>query len=71
VVKIVVFGDSGGPLLAIRNIINNNSMDGQQQQYVVQVGIVSFGDGCAQIGKPPVSTRISGYYQFIQNGICN
>ena len=48
-------GDSGGPLF--------DSM-------LRQVGIISFGDSCGVDGAPAVYTRVSGYKDFIQNGIC-
>ena len=49
-------GDSGGPLLSSTN---------------VQVGIVSFGDGCARPGVPAVYTRVSAFDGWIQRGICD
>lgn len=49
-------GDSGGPL------INDSG---------VQVGIVSFGSGCARENTPSVNTRVSGYRQWIADGICD
>lgn len=48
-------GDSGGPL-----VINTGSG-------VQQVGIVSFGFGCAAEGYPGVYTRISQYIDWINN----
>ena len=49
-------GDSGGPLLS---------------SPTVQVGIVSFGDGCARPGVPAVYTRVSAFDNWIQRGICD
>lgn len=50
-------GDSGGPLLTSAN---------------VQVGIVSFGDGCAKPGVPgALYTRVSFYQEWIRSSICN
>ena len=49
-------GDSGGPLLS---------------SPTVQVGIVSFGDGCARPGVPAVYTRVSAYDNWIQRSICD
>jgi len=46
-------GDSGGPLLY--------QMDGQWHQ----VGIVSFGNGCAQAGSPGVYARVEKYGTWI------
>ena len=49
------FGDSGGPLLTKSG---------------VQVGIVSFGIGCAMKNTPPVYTNVATFKNFIQEGIC-
>lgn len=48
-------GDSGGPLLDANN---------------VQVGIVSFGDGCALANYPGVYGRVSGGIDWIKEQIC-
>jgi len=48
-------GDSGGPLL---------TGDGRQ------IGIVSFGEGCALPNYPGVYTRVSSYAGFILNQLC-
>jgi secreted trypsin-like serine protease len=48
-------GDSGGPLMVQR---------GKQWQ---QIGIVSFGDGCAVAGKYGVYTRVAMFNQWIRN----
>jgi hypothetical protein len=53
------FGDSGGPLL-------QETVDGTW----TQVGIVSFGVGCARADKPGVYSRISLAYDWIQEMIC-
>jgi len=47
--------DAGGPLLVDDNI---------------QVGIVSFGIGCGQMGKPSVYTRVSHYKEWIDTNVC-
>lgn len=47
-------GDSGGPIFQWSG------------QYWEQVGIVSYGDGCAQPGLPGVYTRLSFYYHWIE-----
>ena len=54
-------GDSGGPL-----ILGGSSSAATD----IQVGIVSFGDGCANIGVPGVYTRVSYYTTWIQSEIC-
>jgi len=53
------FGDSGGPLL-------QKDSDGN----IIQVGIVSYGTGCARADKPGVYHRVSSSYDWIQDQIC-
>jgi len=53
-------GDSGGPLV----IPHENGIDWKQ------IGIVSFGIGCAEADFFGVYTRVSRYNQFIQDQIC-
>jgi secreted trypsin-like serine protease len=52
-------GDSGGPLYKSETI---NS----QSKFVVS-GVVSWGAGCAQVGKPGVYTRVSSYLDWIKS----
>jgi trypsin len=52
-------GDSGGPIV-IRN--------GDRH---VQVGMVSWGEGCGSKGKPGVYTRLSGFTDWVKNIICD
>ena len=47
-------GDSGGPIFQWTG------------QYWEQVGIVSYGYGCAQPGFPGVYTRLSYYYHWVE-----
>ena len=53
-------GDSGGPLM-----VNPTSVS------PVQIGIVSWGTGCAQAGHPGVYASTSFHYDFIQNVTCS
>ncbi len=53
-------GDSGGPLLITEDTAASD----------LQVGIISFGHGCAQANIPGVNTRVSTYYAWIQSKIC-
>ena len=48
-------GDSGGPLLTKQS---------------VQIGIVSYGDGCGKPNIPAAYTEVSAYKKFIDDGIC-
>jgi len=52
-------GDSGSPLVA------------KTQQGMIQVGIVSYGRGCARPGLPSVYTKIAYFESFIQHTIDN
>ncbi len=56
-------GDSGGPLVT-RGPFNDN-------RSASLVGIVSWGKGCAEFGKPGVYTRVSLYNQWIDGVIAN
>lgn len=47
-------GDSGGPIFQWTG------------QYWEQVGIVSYGIGCAQAGYPGIYTRLSYYYHWME-----
>lgn len=51
-------GDSGGPIVRIVNGVHT------------QVGVVSWGDGCALAGKPGVYSRISGQINWIRSEVC-
>lgn len=52
-------GDSGGPIF--------ETIDG----VVKQVGVVSFGEGCAFPGKSGVYARVSGVESWLKSEICN
>jgi secreted trypsin-like serine protease len=52
-------GDSGGPIIS--------TIGGQH----VQVGVVSWGEGCARAGKPGVYSRVSGAYDWIAETACS
>jgi Trypsin len=51
-------GDSGGPMVSKRS-----------DQSFVLTGIVSYGEGCAQKGRPGVYTRVAFYSKWIQESI--
>lgn len=53
-------GDSGGPIFSEND-------DGS----VTQVGVVSWGDGCAEADHPGVYARISGVSDWIKDTVCN
>ena len=55
-------GDSGGPL-----VIGGGSDDGRSD---VQVGIVSWGAGCASEEYPGVYARVSAAYGWIEREVC-
>jgi len=54
-------GDSGGPLVVWSNNSNNDE--------AVQVGVVSWGIGCAS-GRPGAYSRVSEAYEWIQREVC-
>lgn len=56
--KDACYGDSGGPLIM------------RQGDDFIQVGVVSFGSGCARANRPGVYSRISSASDWIQEQIC-
>jgi secreted trypsin-like serine protease len=60
-------GDSGGPLMLTteRDIPN----DPQATRTTTQIGIVSWGKGCAQEGAPGVYTRITAHRDWIKRAM--
>lgn len=56
-------GDSGGPMVA-RGVLNDDAS-------ATLVGIVSWGKGCAEFGKPGIYTRVSFYNGWIDDIMAN
>lgn len=54
-------GDSGGPLMYGRP--NNTSF------YFYQIGVVSYGYRCAEIGYPGVYTRVTEFLDWIKDNL--
>lgn len=52
-------GDSGGPI--VRKIGNSH----------VQVGVVSWGEGCARVKKPGIYARVSKVHDWIKKVVCS
>jgi trypsin len=55
-------GDSGGPLLLTNNNSNSNKL--------LQVGVVSNGNGCGRPNFPAIYTEVAAFQSFIRQGIC-
>ncbi|XP_068231254.1 transmembrane protease serine 9-like [Palaemon carinicauda] len=53
-------GDSGGPMVTTGNVA---------QTFMVQIGVVSWGYGCAVAGKPGVYARVNNYLSWISANI--
>jgi secreted trypsin-like serine protease len=60
-------GDSGGPLML--NSDRRGPNDTQGQRRATQIGIVSWGKGCADEGNPGVYTRITAYRDWIRRAM--
>jgi trypsin len=63
--KDACFGDSGGPLYSYE------SSPEEGQPSTTQVGIVSWGEGCARQGKPGVYASVAYHFDFIQSTVCH
>ena len=57
-------GDSGGPLA-----IDNSLTARAKHHRWVLAGIVSWGDGCGEVGKYGVYTRVSNFVSWINNDL--
>ena len=64
---VLLGGDSGGPLFVGNRYTTNNG--GTTVNKALQVGIVSFGYGCARANYPGVYTRISAFRSWISTVI--
>lgn len=60
-------GDSGGPLML--TIDRRQSDEVESERKTTQIGIVSWGKGCAQEGAPGVYTRVSAYRDWIRRAM--
>ena len=60
-------GDSGGPLML--NTIRRTGNDLEGTLTMTQIGIVSWGKGCAAEGNPGVYTRITAYRDWIRRAM--
>jgi secreted trypsin-like serine protease len=63
--KDACFGDSGGPLYYLE------PSPEEGQPITTQVGIVSWGEGCARQGKPGVYASVAYHFDFIQSTVCH
>jgi secreted trypsin-like serine protease len=60
-------GDSGGPLML--NTVRGKGNDNEGTRTVTQIGIVSWGKGCADADAPGVYTRVSAYRDWIRRAM--
>jgi secreted trypsin-like serine protease len=60
-------GDSGGPLMLSASVEMPDAA--QNRSKTTQIGIVSWGKGCAQEGSPGVYTRVSAYEDWIRRAM--
>ena len=59
----ILKGDSGGPLMTPQII------DGQS--YFYQIGVVSYGIGCARVEVPGVYTSVQYFVDWVQETVAN
>eukprot|EP00546_Thalassionema_frauenfeldii_P008848 CAMPEP_0178909942 /NCGR_PEP_ID=MMETSP0786-20121207/8818_1 /TAXON_ID=186022 /ORGANISM="Thalassionema frauenfeldii, Strain CCMP 1798" /LENGTH=626 /DNA_ID=CAMNT_0020582131 /DNA_START=388 /DNA_END=2268 /DNA_ORIENTATION=+ len=64
-------GDSGGPIFTMNTNNDSSSSSSSSSSSYTQVGVVSWGHGCARPDKPGVYARVSQYEQWIKDLICN
>jgi len=64
-------GDSGGPMVFSRRSKHSRAKSGKQTRngfrQTFQLGVVSWGVGCARPGSPGVYTRVSEYLDWIED----
>jgi secreted trypsin-like serine protease len=60
-------GDSGGPLILTYARMHPNAVSEDYDE--VQIGVVSWGKGCAEEGNPGVYTRVSAYQDWIKRAM--
>ena len=59
---IIIQGDSGGPLIAMHK-------GGDDLIHWVLHGLTSNGEGCAEVNKPGIYTKVSNFVKWIEKTI--